>query len=158
MNSNSTPANVGSNDGLGPWSRSARPMVCDACKARGKTREGSDPKCGFPNGRFSLENWNCASLNALRDLVYEGQDPMPSGVDYRYCEDQKYATVQVETIEGAGGALALWVTWYKSRGGTDAVWLLFSSGEAPRPPTEDELMAVVRHYSPNVEVTGHDRR
>ena len=124
-------------------------MACDACKARGKTWPGDDPKCGLPNGTFSADNWNCASLNALRDVVYEGQQTMPSGVDYRYCDDQKYATVQVDQIEGVGGALALWVTWYKSRGRTEGAWLMFSD-QPPRPPTEDELMAVVRHYSPNV--------
>ncbi len=132
-------------------------MNCEECKKRGKTWPGDDPKCAFARGAFDAENWNCASVNLLRDLVYEGQSPMPSGVDYRYCEDQKYATVQVDHVEGVEGALALWVTWYKSRGRTEGAWLMFSD-QPPRPPTEDELMAVVRHYSPNVEVTGKPPR
>lgn len=132
-------------------------MTCEQCKKRGKTWEGSDPTCAFERGAFNAENWNCASVSLLRDLVYEGQDPMPSGVDYRYCEDQKYATVQVDHVEGVGGALALWVTWYKSRGRTEGAWLMFSD-QPPRPPTEDELMAVVRHYSTNAELSGAGRR
>jgi hypothetical protein len=72
---------------------------------------------------------------------------MPDGVDYRYCEDQKYATVRVDDIDGLDGALTMWVTWYKNRGKTDGVWLLFSD-IPPRAPTEDEVRRVVSHYRP----------
>jgi hypothetical protein len=41
---------------------------CPACRGRGKTWEGSDPRCGFNlAGNFVSDNWNCATLNALRD-------------------------------------------------------------------------------------------
>ncbi len=120
---------------------------CKACAARGKTWNGSDARCAFETGAFSAENWNCATLNALRDLVYEGQNPMPPGVDYRYCDDQKYATVHIDGVEldGERIGLALWVSWYKSRGSTEAVWLL-SESAAPRAPTERELLAILAHY------------
>ncbi len=120
---------------------------CMACAARGKTWNGSDPRCAFESGVFSAENWNCATLNALRELVYEGQNPMPAGIDYRYCEDQKYATVCIDAVEldGERIALALWVSWYKSRGATEALWLL-SESTAPRAPTERELLAILAHY------------
>lgn len=123
-------------------------MTCEQCKKRGKTWDGSDPKCAFERGAFHPENWSCATVDALRDLVYEGQVQMPAGVDFRNSEDQKYATVKVDHIEGAGGALALWLTWYKNRCRTDGAWLMFSD-QPPRPPTEAEVMAVVRHYRPN---------
>jgi hypothetical protein len=87
----------------------------------------------------------CATANAIRDIVYEGCDPLPPGVDYQFCDDQKYATVDVSDLEGVDGALALWVTWYKCRGKTDGMWLLFEN-RPPRRPTEDEARAIIRQY------------
>ena len=117
-------------------------MTCKMCKERGQTWEGDKPRCAFESGVFDEDNWQCATINALRDLVYEGQSPMPPRVDYRYCEDQKYATVCIDGIEGADGALALWVSWYKNRGGTDQAWLLYDDG-APAKPTERQVLAIL---------------
>lgn len=82
----------------------------------------------------------------IRDLVHEWSPH--KAVDYRYCDDQKYATVFVDEIDGADGALALWVTWYKDRGRTDGMWLL-SSSKPPRAPTESECLAIVQALQPN---------
>lgn len=117
---------------------------CIMCRKRVKDWAGDDPVCFFADAE---RNWNCATINALRDIVYDGQQRMPDGVDYRYCEDQKYATVRVDDIDGLDGALTMWVTWYKNRGKTDGVWLLFSD-IPPRAPTEDEVRRVVSHYRP----------
>lgn len=123
-------------------------MTCKACKARGQTWSGSAPVCAF-DGEFS-DNWNCATVNAIRDIVYEGGPPR-TGVDYQYCDDQKYATVKVDEVEfDEGRYLALWVSWYKNRGGTDAMWLLSKKGP-PRRPTEDELLAICDYYRVPVE-------
>lgn len=122
-------------------------MTCKLCKERGQTWNGDAPKCAF-DGTFA-DNWNCATLNALRDICYEGQDHMPLGVDYQYCSYQKYATVKIDGIEdsrGNGIGLALWVSWYKSRGRTEAVWIL-SEDAPPRIPTEEELEAVIAYYA-----------
>lgn len=44
-------------------------MACSACVARGKTWEGSDPRCGFnADGDFVPDNWACATLQRLRAL------------------------------------------------------------------------------------------
>lgn len=122
---------------------------CAACAARGKNWQGDDPRCAFASAdaTFNSENWNCATVNAVRDLVWEGQNPMPPGVDYRYCSDQKYATVHTDEVEVDGEriGLALWVSWYKSRGATEAMWLLSESGP-PRLPTEQQLRAILEHY------------
>lgn len=120
-------------------------MVCKACKERGKTWEGSDPRCAFNSERFDSNNWNCATAGLIRDICYEGQK-LPHGVDYQYCDDQKYAIVKVCHIEGLCGALALWVTWYKQRGATDAMLLLFER-EPPRMPTEQECLRIAHAYS-----------
>jgi hypothetical protein len=48
-------------------------MACPRCQKRGKTWNGNDPRCGFPDGKsFSADNWNCATLNRLRELDRDG--------------------------------------------------------------------------------------
>jgi hypothetical protein len=121
-----------------------RLVMCDACTKRGQTWEGSSPRCAFEGGRFS-ENWNCATTNLIRDICYEGQD-LPHGVDYQYCEDQKYATIKVDHIELDDSPLALWVSWYKSRGATDAMWLLYENAP-PCKPTEAQCLKIVAAYT-----------
>lgn len=115
-------------------------MTCKACQTQVKDWHGDDPTCSFLNGFFSSQGWCCATADLIRELVFEGQDPMPTAVDYRYCDDMKYATVQIADL-GIDGAMALWVAWYKSRGRTDAMWLLFSD-RPPRPPTEEECLRI----------------
>ncbi len=117
-------------------------MACKMCKERGKDWDGDDPRCAF-DGDFA-DNWNCATLNAIRVICYEGQHPMPDGVAYTYCDDMKYATIRISEVDGIDG-LALYVEWYKSRGTTDAVWLLGGADE-PRQPTEEECLAVISHF------------
>lgn len=120
-------------------------MKCAACSDRVKFWKGDDPKCAFRTGVFSSDNWNCATVGMIRDLVYEGQSPMPPDVDYRYCEDMKYATIKIDHLPihwmDTSEPMALWVAWYKSRGRTDAIWLLFSD-QPPRAPTAAECTAI----------------
>ncbi len=119
---------------------------CAMCLERKKDWNRSDPVCFLEDG----PNWNCATLNAIRDICYEGQNPMPIGVDYQYCEDQKYATIKIQDVELNNGnyiGLALWVSWYKSRGKTDCVWVL-NDDSPPRKPTEEELLAIINYYNP----------
>ncbi len=120
-------------------------VMCVACDNRGKTWKGSDPKCAFDCGVFG-DNWNCATVGMIRDICYEGQSSIPDGVDYQYCEDDKYATIKTDDIDIDGRPLALWVSWYKSRGSTQAMWLLFDSGP-PRHPTELECLLIVDFYT-----------
>ena len=128
-------------------------MVCAACKARelADRSQGDAPRCGFPGSdgtaTFVADNWNCATLNALRALVDESQDPMPAGVSYYFCDNQKMATVYTHDIELDDEPLGmmLWMTWYKRRGTTEQVWIL-AEGRPPRLPTERELRAILAHY------------
>lgn len=125
-------------------------MTCRLCKERGKAWPGDDPRCAFEEGYFG-DNWNCATANHIRDIVYEGQNPMPPGVDYQYCEDMKYATVRLpDGLNIAGQPMALWVSWYKSRGETDAMWLLFCDRE-PRRPTAEECEEIIIAFNKYVE-------
>jgi len=121
-----------------------RVVMCKLCEKRGKTWNGSEPTCAFSRRCFS-DNWNCATVNAVRDICYEGQE-LKNGIDYQYCEDDKYATIKVDHVELDGSPLALWVSWYKNRGSTQAMWLLFDKFP-PRMPTELECLAIVAAYT-----------
>lgn len=119
-------------------------MPCKMCLNRKQDWTGDKPKCYFDN---PSNNWNCATVNAIRDICYEGQQQIPKGVDYQYCGDRKYATICLDEI-GYGDSpigLALWVSWYKSRGRTDAMWIL-DECDTPRSPSEGELLAIIEHY------------
>lgn len=122
-------------------------MKCKACVERGKPWDGVDPTCSFEKLFFDPRGWQCATVEKIRELVHEGQGTLPWRVDYRYCEDMKYATVNIHDLE-ISGAMALWVSWYKNRGSTDAMWLLFSD-KPPRRPTEDECLRIVADAGSN---------
>lgn len=127
-------------------------MTCKMCRERGKTWQGSDPVCAF-DGKFE-DNWMCATALAVRDLLrcWEEKD-LPEGIKRQYADDQTYATILVHEIDGVGeeeeyGFWCLWVTWYKDRGRTGAMWLLGDEDSAPpRRPTEAELLAIIAHYN-----------
>ena len=138
---------------LGGVSRRKEAMMiikgaCQACLMRAKNWRGSDPTCAFTSeGVFTPKNWNCATANQIRDIGDEDQD-RPFWVDYQYCDDQKYAAINISGMDEErldGTPLALWISWYKHRGGTDAMWLL-SYAEAPRLPTEEECLAIVQWH------------
>lgn len=93
--------------------------------------------------RFESDNWNCQTVDLIREICYEGQE-LPYGVNYTYCEDMKYATIDIYDIAEVEG-MALWVSWYKQRGKTDALWIL-DCYKYPRKPTEKELLQIAKYY------------
>lgn len=117
-------------------------VQCRMCKLRGKTWNGGDPQCSFPDGGiFDSEGWNCATANGIRDLC--GQDEKHDAADHRYCDDQHYSTIKVDGLDlPSGPALALWVSWYKHRGRTEAMWLL-SNYDAPRKPDAADCESII---------------
>lgn len=125
--------------------------VCKACADRAKTWEGDDPKCGFPGGAaFAAENWNCATVSEFRNTVYDlASSPWPfHQFDYHRHEDQHVVIVDLADTELASGpARSLWMSWYKSRGRTEAMWLL-DEDQAPRTPTEADLVAILQSFGP----------
>ena len=103
-------------------------------------------QCAF-DGKFE-DNWNCQTVNEIRDICFEGQE-FPYEVDYKYCDDMKYVTIKIDDIEEVNG-MALWVSWYKNRGTTDAMWILDSYNE-PRRPTEKECLAIIEYFKKKQE-------
>jgi hypothetical protein len=123
-------------------------MTCELCIKRGKNWNGSDPVCYFDNPK---SNWNCATINGIRDICYEGNDPI-KGVHYEYCDDNKFATINISDIrDGKDNYIGrcLYVAWYKNRGNTQVLYILDDNYEPPSTPTEDELVSIINHFGLN---------
>ena len=128
-------------------------MACKRCEERGKTWNGADPRCAFLNGVFDTNNWNCATANAIREIFDERED-------YRIYslrdEDQNIAllsTLDFDVLpklnaEGKPNRqpTSLWVGWYKERGRTEGMYLMFEY-VPPCPPTEEECLKIIAHYN-----------
>jgi hypothetical protein len=100
---------------------------CKACKERGKTWDGSAPQCAFVQdgiftGVFNSDNWNCATMNKLRNLCDE---PINN-------EDQN-----AEIICGVDSQHVV-LTWYKRRGRTEGAFMLNDGVAMPLVITEAE--------------------
>lgn len=121
---------------------------CNKCNCK-KEWTGDDINCPFQDGDiFNSNNWNCGIIGKIRDLCDLAIESNDTRFHYRYCDDQKYATIDVSEVlfyEDSPGYLTMWVTWYKSRGGTDAIYLL-DSYRTPVIPTFDLLEKVVQYY------------
>jgi hypothetical protein len=92
-------------------------MACKECVKRGKTWNGSDPVCGFENNKFSSDNWNCASMNQLRDLADAS----------KVYNDDQYCTII--PIPESCDFIVLY--WYKSRGRTENAIVITDCGTEP---------------------------
>jgi hypothetical protein len=117
---------------------------CAACQARSKTWEDVVFICSFPDsGEFTEVGWNCATASMIRNL--SGQDEDLPFADHRYYDDQNYSTILISDLNipmPITRASALWMSWYKHRGRTEAMWLL-SEYDVPRKPTEADILAIV---------------
>ena len=103
----------------------------------------SEVECAFSGVKFREDNWCCATLDLIRCLCYEGQD-LHHYINYQYCEDQKYATINISYCEKVEGD-TLWISWYKQRGKTDSMWILDSYNK-PRRPTEEDCVIISEYF------------
>jgi hypothetical protein len=83
-------------------------MKCPRCKARGKDWDGDDSKCAFQSTHFDRNNWNCATMNALREIAEDRSE---------WSEDQHAALIPID-----GRFIVL--GWYKHRGCTEYAGVL----------------------------------
>lgn len=119
-------------------------MICERCQKRGKTWKGSDPTCAFLEGKFISENWNCATMNALREIAEEYSNAAicdPPGYRYRHCD------VSLAAIPYSSNSCEkfLVLSWYKDRGRTGQAWI-FCDDDAPEVLTLAEAEACLRDY------------
>jgi len=125
-------------------------MTCAACSTAVKDWNGSDRKCAFSDGlAFSSDNWMCATVQLLRELFWtEGpgaHSRLPYTVNTTFSDDQWTASINLAQAElPDGGARTLWISWYKSRGRTEALWLL-SEDSPPRLPTEADILTISQY-------------
>ena len=92
---------------------------CRRCAARGKVWNGDDPVCGFhADGTFNPDNWNCATLNALRTEMDRHQRAHQSGMQ------ESIGTLPVEA--SINGHIVL--SWYKNRGRVTGALFLAEDG------------------------------
>ncbi len=102
--------------------------ICKLCKERGKTWQGSDPRCAFESGVFNSDNWNCATMNRLREIVKYGDD------DFTFYRRDDYMTNSIGIIFCGSGfdaeveGMTLIMKWYKDRGRTHTAFLLDPEG------------------------------
>lgn len=104
-------------------------MMCQRCKKfykRYPLRDGEDGKehqieegvsmdpvqCAFEKGVFDHDNWNCETMNELRERCdYERRDDMSAA---------SFGVIHIPDVE-AGGKIQqgyIVMTWYKQRGKT----------------------------------------
>lgn len=111
-------------------------MACRMCGERGKTWAGSDPKCAFEGSVFSGDNWNCATMNALRGRAEQ------LGTVFR--DDLAAGSIGYVPFDGPGGSGYVVMTWYKDRGTTGNAVVLWDD-EKPRPLTEEDALAALEY-------------
>ncbi len=122
-------------------------QICQRCNERGKIWNGSDPKCFMEDWE---NNWNCATLNEFRELFdYWYDEEPPKGITYKHYDDHNYMMLFIAdiTINGEEDEYPsyLYLSWYKRRGATENVYLLFN-GQPCRRPTESEMDVILKHY------------
>jgi hypothetical protein len=120
-------------------------MKCGMCKKRSKTWNGDDPKCAFENGVFSPNNWNCATMNELRNIAEEIE------MSHRYdLTVGSFGTVPWECNRSKG---IVFMTWYKERGKTSNAIVMYDD-EPVRKLTLKDAEDAITYYR---EVTGGKR-
>lgn len=114
-------------------------MPCKRCMDREKTWQGGDPRCAFEHRVFSYDNWNCATMNILRDICEKDMDKHSC---YPYNNDQRAWLIPAFDM---GEFLVL--TWYKSRGKTDGAFII--DEEKHTVLTIEEAEAIIKQYAEN---------
>lgn len=118
--------------------------MCEKCNCE-KTWTGSDIICPFEKGeKFTSDNWNCGIIGEIRLLCDIDINNKDSRIYARFCDDQWYATIDISKVDIRG--LCLFVSWYKNRGRTEAMWIL-DENNVPRVPTFSELEKIIKFYN-----------
>ncbi len=96
------------------WSRD-----CKLCKERGKTWNGDNPKCAFVEGIFNRNNWNCATMNYLRDIIDELSTGMRNDSDSASIGYIPFGDIENgDYLFGNYNSGYIVLTWYKNQGKT----------------------------------------
>jgi hypothetical protein len=118
-------------------------MACSRCEkayADGKPIEfGSEPECAFETGVFDSSNWQCQTMNELREMAEDDVYARLSGSAPAvvYNDDQWAAILPIpsptnDEERAARVADFIILGWYKHRGRTEAAYML--NGDYPIMP------------------------
>jgi hypothetical protein len=113
--------------------------MCELCEKRGKTWEGSDPICAFVDGVFTSPNWNCATMNRLREIAEEH--------DWTHRDDNAAASIGYIPFEGNEESGYIVLTWYKRRGATGNAVVMWDE-EPVKPLTLDLATLALKYWTP----------
>lgn len=125
-------------------------MTCKLCDKRDKTWSGDDPKCAFDNnGIFTKDNWNCATMNELRNIVDKVEtnfrDDNSCGSIGYVPMVHDYASDDFDTF---GGYIVM--MWYKERGRTGNV--VFMTDNETLPLTIKHAELAIETYKKTTKV------
>ena len=118
-------------------------MTCKLCESTysqsGQDSDGDYPTCAFSNGKFVESNWNCATMNSLRDLIGDG-----TGGNYTSSFRDRYDDCSIGVLRAPNG-WHLVMTWYKERGCTGDAFLVRDGLRTEL--TETIAEAIIEMYS-----------
>lgn len=110
---------------------------CQGCLADPQPDNFASPReCAFEKtGRFNSQNWNCVSINRLRDAFGD--------VDINWDYEGVWCQVRRVEIKSLDGWLVL--SGYKRRGRLKSC-LLIHDGGATRAPDESECLEIIESF------------
>ena len=113
-------------------------MPCRLCRERGSLGRYSDPPvCAFDDsGAFLTDNWNCATMNALREIA----DRVTVGV-----EEVHGGCVAFDDANDGGLGKVIALCWYKFRGRTATAVVLDDEGGSREMTLADAEAATETH-------------
>ena len=105
----------------------------------------AEVQCAFRTGKFSPDNWNCRTMNVLRELA----EPTVKRDDLTTGSIGLVKIDEVLGFEERRGYLVM--TWYKNRGSTDSARILRFSHEYDLSLLHVEaIVAILRENQPNL--------
>ena len=117
---------------------------CEKCECK-KSWNGDDIICPFQNSQKFGDNWSCGIISKIKNLCNLAIENKDHRLQHQYCNDQNYITIKTDNGDSRLG-LCLWISWYKSRGRTEAMWIL-DENNPPRQPNFEDLEAIIKYYS-----------
>ena len=104
------------------------------------TNLGSEINCGFENGEFVKDNWNCLTLSILRGICDDDSCGYASRDDM-WCESINLLKLhRCEDNDGPAGYLIL--TFYKNRGQTGNAIIVCGDCKEEKLKEEDALKII----------------
>jgi len=85
------------------------------------TSLASPVRCAFPRGQFNKENWNCKTMNLLREAA----------CDSELWNDDNHMTLRAVSVEKTGCGFYWVLSYYKHSGRTEGAWICCNNEFTP---------------------------